>query len=344
MTLRDVAEAAGVHPATASRALNPRTRGLVSPDTARRVLEAASRLEYQPNPAAKALRTARTSTVAVLIPDITNPLFPPILRGIEEVLEDAGYAVFTANCGYDLERERRHYQIMASRQVDGFIVATALRRYPLLAELQALHRPVVLLNRTVEGGGLPAVTADDEGGMRALVQHLACLGHRTIGHLAGPQDTSTGHLRRRGFLRAMRAHGLPADRGLVVVARRFTEEEGARTLVELLRRRPDVTAVTAGNDRMAVGCYAALQELGLRCPQDVSVTGFNDLPFMDRISPPLTTIRVEQREVGRLAATLVLEQLERGDVPGRTIVVPTELVVRGSTAPPRPHGAALAVR
>ena len=332
-TLRDVARAAGVHPATASRALNERTRKLVKEETARRVLEAARALSYRPNPIAKGLRTRRSATVGVLIPDLTNPLFPPIIRGVEEVLEPAGYAVAVANCDYDLERERGHYREMLARQVEGFVVATALRRHPLLEETGG--RPYVLVNRTVDDEGVAAAILDDEAGIGMVVDHLAALGHRAIAHLAGPQQTSTGHRRLQGFLRAREAHGLPPDPELVVVTERMTEGAAFAAVKGLLERRPDVTAVVASNDLMAVGCYAALERLGLRCPEDVSVAGFNDLRFMDRLCPPLTTVRVPHRILGNVAGRLLLERLRDPEAAQRTVRLTPSLVVRGSTAPPR---------
>ncbi len=192
--LKDVAEAAGVHPGTASRALNVETRALVNRETAERVLDAAERLGYRPNPIARGLKTSRSATVGVLIPDLTNPLFPPIVRGIQDRLEEAGYTPLIANTDNDPDRERADFEAMRARQVDGFITATVHRDAELLSELIAGGPPVVLVNRRSDEPGLASVVGDDIAGIRLAVEHLIGLGHRRIAHLAGPQDLSTGHL------------------------------------------------------------------------------------------------------------------------------------------------------
>src|SRR5450755_5003651 len=190
VTLKDVAARAGVHPATASRALNPETRLLVSEETARRVLAAASALGYTPTPVARSLRTRRSHTVGVLIPDLTNPLFPPIVRGLEDRLAAAGYVALIGNTDSDDDRERLVFELMRARHVDGFVFATARLRSSLLAEAAAAGLPVVLVNRHAEGYGFPSVSVDNERGIAMAIAHLVSLGHRRIAHIAGPQDVS----------------------------------------------------------------------------------------------------------------------------------------------------------
>ena len=266
-TLRDVAAAAGVHPATASRALNPETRILVSEDTARRVTDAAARLGYRPNPVARSLRTRRSHTVGVLIPDLNNPLFPPIVRGLEDKLAEAGYVALIGNTDADANRERTLFEQMRARHVDGFVMATATLHDQLLAEAAAAEVPVVLMNRLAQDYSFPSVSVDNEQGARMAVTHLARLGHTRIAHVAGPQEASTGVSRLRGFRDGMATHGLEVDEGLIAYAARYTVEEGARCCRELLARQPDFTAVAAANDMLAVGCYAALDESSLAVPR-----------------------------------------------------------------------------
>ena len=160
-TLRDVATAAGVHPATASRALNPSTRLLVSEETARRVLEAAARLGYRPNPVARSLRTRRSNSIGVLIPDLNNPLFPPIVRGVEDMLAGHGYVALIGNTDGDPQRERMVFDQMRARHVDGFVLATATLRNPILDEAAAADLPVVLMNRTAHGYPFSSVSVDN---------------------------------------------------------------------------------------------------------------------------------------------------------------------------------------
>jgi LacI family transcriptional regulator len=334
VTLRDVARAAGVHPGTVSRALNPATEALVNEDTVRRVREAAARLGYRPNPMARGLKTNRSYTVGVLVPDIQNPLFPPIIRGIDDRLAAAGYTPLIANTENDPERERQDFEALRARQVDGFITATARLDHELLDAVAASGAPLVLVNRRVEDGGWSSAVADDREGARQAVAHLVALGHRRIAHLAGPQEISTGRGRLEGFEAAMAHAGLEVDPELVRFARAFTEPEGARVCDELVGGGADFTAVVAGNDLLALGCYDVLERRGLECPRDLSVVGFNDMPFADRFHPPLTTVHIPHYELGAAAADLLLERLADPAAPPRTLEVDTRLVVRGSTARP----------
>jgi LacI family transcriptional regulator len=337
VTLRDVAGRAGVHPATASRALNPETRILVSEETTRRVLAAAGELGYRPNPVARSLRTRRSHTVGVLIPDLNNPLFPPIVRGLDDRLAEAGYVALIGNTDGDDERERVVFEQMRARHVDGFVLATAHLRSPLLAEAARAELPVVLMNRLAEDYSFPSVSVDNERGVRMAVSHLAGLGHRKIAHIAGPQEVSTGLNRYRGYLSAMAASGLPADPGMVAFARSFSVEEGVRCCRELLGSAGRCTAIAAGNDMLALGCYAALDAAGLSCPADISVVGFNDMPFIDLLHPPLTTVRFPHYQVGTEAAQLLLERIGGHSGPIKILYLAPEFISRGSTAPVAPE-------
>lgn len=333
-TLRDVADAAGVHPATASRALNPATRGLVNADTARRVIKVAESLGYRPNPIARGLKTAKSGTVGVVIPDLTNPLFPPIVRGIEDVLEPAGYSGLIVNTDNDPKRERQQVESLRSRQVEGLIVATAMLDHPLLDQLSREGVLMVMVNRRPEGVDVPSITPDDATGVELAVRHLADLGHRRIAHLAGPVTTSTGLVRARAFRSTVRDLGLDDDPGLVATCEYWSEEAGAAALRALLDRDTSFTAVVAGNDLIALGCYDVFAERGLECPGDISVVGFNDMPFLDKLRPPLTTIGIPHQQIGAEAARLLLDAIADHSRPTRSVLLPLHLVVRGSTAAP----------
>ena len=333
-TLRDVAEVAGVHAATASRALNPETRRLVNAETARRVLRAAESLGYQPNPIARSLKTAKSRTIGIVIPDLTNPLFPPIVRGIEDVLGPAGYSALLVNTDNDAEREKSLVGSLRSRQVEGFIVATARLDHPLLAQLHAQGVKMILVNRRAEGVDVPSITPDDATGVGLAVKHLVDLGHRRIVHLAGPQTTSTGVIRARAFRSALRDHGLDDDPSLIVSCEYWTEDEGARALREVLDSGADFTAVVAGNDLIALGCYDVFAERGISCPEQISVVGFNEMPFLDKLRPPLTTVAIPHYEIGGEAARLLLDTIEEPDRHPRSVLMNPSLVIRASTARP----------
>lgn len=335
-TLRDVAEAAGVHPATASRALNPETRRLVNADTARRVLRAAESLGYQPNPIARSLKTAKSRTVGLVIPDLTNPLFPPIVRGIQDILGPAGYSGLIVNTDNDPEQERAQIGSLRSRQVEGLIVATARLDHPLLHELHQQGVTMVLVNRRTEDLDVPSITPDDAAGIELAVKHLAERGHQRVLHLAGPQSTSTGVVRARAFHSAARMYGLEDDPGLMVSCEYWTEDEGAKALRSALDAGTTFSAIVAGNDLIALGCYDVFAERGMSCPEDVSVVGFNDMPFLDKLRPPLTTVSVPHHEIGLEAARMLLESIGEPERPARSVLLPLSLVVRGSTSRPRP--------
>jgi LacI family transcriptional regulator len=334
-TLRDVAAAAGVHPATASRALNPETQLLVSDETARRVTDAAARLGYRPNPVARSLRTRRSFSVGVLIPDLNNPLFPPMVRGLEDRLATQGYVALLGNTDADDTRERMVFDQMRARHVDGYVLATATLHNQVLVEAAAAEIPVVLMNRIAPDLPFPSVSVDNEQGARAAVTHLARLGHTRIACIAGPQDTSTGLARLRGYHEGLSTNGLTADESLITYADAYSVQEGLRCCQELLATGAGFTAIAAANDMVAIGCYAAFDAAGLRCPEDISVIGFNDMPFVDRLHPPLSTIRFPHYQLGTEAAQLLLERISGTDKPVKILFLAPELVVRGSTSPPQ---------
>lgn len=335
-TLQQVADAAGVHRSTASRALNPETAGLISPEMVARVAEVAARLGYRRDLLAASLRTSRTRLVGVLVPDLANPVFAPILAGVEAAMAEQGYAVLVAHAADDAAALDLVDGLVA-RRAEGLILATARERDPVLARCVALGLPTVLVNRADPEGRLPAVTPDDREGMRLAVRHLVALGHRRIAHLAGPGDVSTGRLRAEGYEAAMAEAGIAP--GPVVAAAAYTREAGREAADHLLAAAPAPTAIAAANDLLALGAVQALAARGLRCPEDVSVTGHNDMPLVDMVQPPLTTVRISHDRIGREGARLLLERIARPDAPPAQIRTAVDLVVRGSAAPPGGDGA-----
>jgi len=337
VTLRDVARQAGVHPATASRALNPETRLLVSDATDRRITDAAAALGYRPNAVARSLRTRRSHTVGVLIPDLNNPLFPPMVRGLEDGLTAAGYVALLGNTDGDTGKEQAIFEQMRARHVDGFVLATAHTDDPVLAEAARDKLPVVLMNRLDAQHDFSSVSVDNEQGMRMSVAHLVALGHTRIAHIAGPRQVSTGEARRRGYDEGLKTASLELAEEVVVSATGYTVEEGTRCCRELLRRRAHgagFTAIAVANDMLAVGCLTALDEAGLDCPGDLSLVGFNDMPFVDRLRPALTTIRFPHYQLGTEAAQLLLERVTTPGAPVKIRYLEPELIVRASTAAP----------
>jgi LacI family transcriptional regulator, galactose operon repressor len=334
-TIKDVAARCGVHPSTVSRALSPAMKHLVAAGVARRIRAAAAALGYQPNVTAAGLRTGRSGLIGVLAPDIADPGFPPILGGVTETLGAEGYATIVVDVGPDRSRQQELVDRLIARGVDGLVLATVALNDPIVGHCIASSLPVVLVNRTDAGRRMSAVIPDDEAGMRLAVEHLASLGHRRIGHIAGPQHVSTGALRRAGFRVAAIRAGLPARSIMVETARAYTREEGRLAALRLLDRKIAPTAIVAANDLLALGTYDALSERGLHCPSDVSVVGHNDMPYVDMLSPPLTTVRIAQRKMGNQAARLLLDQIADPAARRERIVLEPSLIVRASTGPPK---------
>ena len=227
ITLKDIARETGVHVSTVSRALDPVERKTITEEVAKRIQAAAESLGYRPNRIAAGLRTNRTMTVGVMIPDITNVIFPPILRGIESVLEPLGYASIIVNTDSERDREIRLLDVLRDRGVDGIIHAAVLRSDPSIAKAAQDGLPVVTLNRRVEASDIPYVINDEDAGICQMLRHLRELGHTRIAHIAGPQDLSTGQLRLAAFRRAAEDLDTEVDENLIVVATRFDEQEGS---------------------------------------------------------------------------------------------------------------------
>lgn len=307
---------------------------MVSTETSERVLAAARDLGYVPNGIARGLRTSRSGTVGVIIPDLMNPLFPPIVRGIEDVLAREGYTALLANTDNDPLRERTQFEALVTRRVDGFIMATARREHPLLDEAARRGLKVVLVYRGIDRADFSTVTADDRLGIELATEHLIALGHRRIGHLAGPQGLSTGAIRAASFRETLHSHQLDAPLEHIVVCDAYTEAAGAAATRELLDREPALTAIVAANDLLALGACDVLRERSTACPEQISVTGFNDMPFADKFHPALTTVRVPHYDLGAEAGRLLLEQLTQPAHLTKRLSLPPTLIVRASTAPP----------
>jgi LacI family transcriptional regulator len=329
-TLKDIARDVGVHVSTISRALNGASTHPVSPDLAQRIKRASERRGYRPNAAAVMLKTNRSRTVGVVIPDITDPVFPPIIRGIEDGLARHGYVAILANTDGDPRRQAQAIETLRPRGIDGLILASVARHDQDVSRLGA-GMAVVTVSRRTDDPRVSSVVHDEDDGIRRIVAHLATLGHRCIAAIAGPQTVSTGYNRYASYLRHSAALRLEPDRSLAAFARAFNEPEGERCAEELLSTGRAFTAIVCANDRLAVGAITALRRHGIACPRDVSVTGFNDMALADRLSPALTTIRVNHYRAGIEAAELIVEVVaQQGAAAPRHVVLPVELIVRDS--------------
>lgn len=331
VTIRDVADLVGVHHSTVSRALSPDKRDKISPLVVKKVEKAAKKLGYFPNIVASSLKRNRSFTIGVLVPDLMNPVFPPIIRGVQDTAEAAGYTVITANTDDEEKKELDALQMMRGRAIDGVIIATARREDPTVEQCINDGVPFVLVNRTVDRDGINAVVVDEDFGIRSILDHLMSLQHTLIAHVAGPKHTSTGYHRAKAFSDYLRVHNLPA--GTIQHADRFNVEAGRRACRTLLQADNSFTAIVAGNDLLALGCMDVLKESGARVPDDISLAGYDDIMFLDRMSPALTTVSLPKYEMGAQATKTLLEIISGEDKDPVLLRMQPRLLVRDSTAP-----------
>lgn len=334
-TLKDVAKLVGMHQTTVSRALSPLTSHLVNEETVKMIKEAAKSLNFEPNPIASSLRTKKSMNIGVVIPDLRNPLFTEIVRGVQDTLDSAGYSCFIVNTDGDINKEVKLIKSMKARRVDGLILATARQQSNDLEQILG-DLPAVSINRTSANTHLPSVTTDEDHGTKLAVTHLFSKGHIEIAHLAGPSWSSTGSERANAFQREVKAVGLDFDEKSIEYCEAWTVEAGQKGAKFLLNKNKNITAIFAANDLLAMGLYDELAERKLKCPKDISVVGYNDIPFVDRITPALTTIRIPKYEIGSEASRLILSMLiEKSTNSTRHIRLTPELKVRHSTSGPR---------
>ncbi|MDP9320833.1 MAG: LacI family transcriptional regulator [Chloroflexota bacterium] len=331
-TIVDVAKAAQVHPSTVSRALSPQPGNVLRPETRARVVAAADRLGYRPSALARSLRLRRTLTLGMLVPDIANTFLAGIIKGAEEAAHERGYTLVLCNTADLPEREATYIRVLREREVDGILVASTRLAAATVDALRADRFPFVLVNRGAGGADDLAVTVDNVGLAASVIDHLAALGHRRIGHVAGPRTTTTGADRADGAQAAGLRHGLRIS---VVDAEAWSELGGYRAARQLLRDGVP-TAVFGANDLIALGVLRAAREESLAVPEDLALVGFNDIAEASLLD--LTTVHVPQEEMGARAARLLIARLEGEPIAEPRVVLAAELVVRGSS------GAAIARR
>ncbi len=331
-TIRDVARRAGVSTMTVSRVING--SGYASPGARSRVEEAVAQLGYVPNAVARHLRSRRTKTLALVVSDITNPFFTTIARGVEDAAARSGYAVMFANTDESESEEMQYLRMLAQRQIDGVLLVPAGSSPEPYRLLQAQGIPVVVLDRRVSVRKLDEVRCDSESGAYELVRHLIALGHHRIGIVTGRRNISTSVDRVAGYERALTEAGIDVDPRLIRYDS-FSLAAGYERVRELLAISPLVTAIFAANNFIAFGALRALREGHIAVPREISLVTFDDLPQDWHDDPFLTVLAQPAYEVGRQAAELLLQRLDgAGTTRRRVIVLPGELVVRRSTAPP----------
>lgn len=328
-TIIDVARLAGVSKATAARVVNG-DHTLVKPATRERVLQAVAQLGYERNAVASSLRTEQTKLVALSIPDITNPFWPEVARGVQDGLERLGYAVVTVNTDWKADREQYYLRLVRRNRFDGLIINPATVSNDALKNL---HIPVVILGSGVHYPDFDAVGSATRTAVAESLSYLYELGHRRIGLCAGRSRSNTERLRYDGYITFHAQHGLPLEESLIIETE-FSEQAGYDAFIRLMNNARPPSAVFAANDLLAIGALRAAQAIGCRVPEDVSVMGMDDIYAASITSPPLTTVEKPKYDIGKKAAELLIARLTDSAVrQPEHVLLPCRLVTRDSTAP-----------
>lgn len=332
--MKDVADSIGVHVSTVSRALDPKTSHRIRPDVVERIRRACRELGYRSNFTTASLKPNRTRTVGVVVPDILDPFFGPIIQGAEYVLSGHDYLAVLANLDGQGSRGAEVADALLARRVEGLMLVSGAWSDEVVRRLASDRTSIVTLHRTTNDRSVSTVIHDEEEGIRIVLEHLVSLGHRHIAHIAGPQSFWSAINRYRAFESHRKRLGLDKSSNLISIAGDYTESAGERCVDALVGAGGAMTAIVCANDRLAIGAITALRHRGLDCPSDVSVTGFNDMLFADRVLPALTTVRTDQHRQGVEAAEILIEMMETApdERAPHHVVLPVELVIRNSTA------------
>ena len=335
VSIKDIAKAAGISHSTVSRALS--NNPLIPEGTRFRIQRLAQKMGYTPNAIARGLVTRRTQTIGVIVTSIDDPFVAEVVRGIEEIAADNGYRVFLGTSHNDPAREVSLVRALREWRVDGVIVASSrvgALYQPLLKEIGA---PIVLINNQnrkspprsgADAGEIRSVVFDDVQGGELATHFLISQGHRVIAYLGGPSDYAENRKRLSGYRRALAAANIPYDSALVCSGSGRVDSGGLVKSLVALPAAP--TAIFCYNDMAAIGSLSALKQAGLRVPGDLSIVGFDDIPFASYVDPPLTTIHQPKDEMGRLAMRMLLDLLDHKQVAN--VVVPGKLIVRESAS------------
>jgi LacI family transcriptional regulator len=331
-TMRDVAKAAGVSTATVSRVLNNSSE--VKQILTERVLRTIQELNYQPNLVARSLRTQATSVIALIIADIENPFFTSVCRGVEDVASRSGYSVMVCNADEDFAKERGYIAMLAAQQVAGIIISPASAELTDVSPLQQRGIKVVALDRQLPIA-TDSVRGDNRAGARAATHHLLASGARRVACITGTHGATTASERLAGYLEALAAAGVKPDPTLQHFAD-FKEQGGYDATARVLELDDPPDAIFVANNRMTTGALHALADHGIAIPEDVSIVGFDELPWADVVTPSITTVRQPTYDMGTAAARMLIERIAGEDSAPRDIVFEPELNVRSSSVKSRP--------
>ncbi len=327
-TISDVAKMAGVAPVTVSRVINNAEN--VSQATREKVMQAIDRLGYVPSGVAQSLRSKRTRSLALIVPDITNIFWPTVARGVEDAAQNRGYSILLCNTDEDIVKQSRYLDVVLGQRVDGVIIAPHDSDAQHLAKLRQRDIATVIIDRRIDGWDVDTVRCDSVSGSRALVRHLITLGHKRIAMVTGPKDTSTSEDRVSGYRLALAEAGLPIDERLIRHGE-FRSESRVRLTEDLLAKDLRPTAIFTANNVIMMRVLDALTAAGIRVPQDMALVCFDDLPNISKVFPFFTVADQPAYELGVNAAQLLLSRLDAEvTLKPRHVVLPTRLIIRHS--------------
>lgn len=328
LTIKDIAALTGVHLSTVSRVINGDPR--ISEKTRKDVLSVVEKMDYIPNKIAQGLKTKKTFTLGMLIPDITNPFFSEVARGAEDEANKNGYNIILCNSDDKLLKERTYLEVLKGRRVDGLILGTVHIKDESVLKLNKNNFPYVSVSRSIEGTNKNCITIDDMAGGMYATEHLIKLNHRRIAHISGPLKTKSAVDRLKGYKEALKKYNIPYIEDLVV-AGDFKITGGHSAMKKLLKLGELPTAIFAANDLLALGAMEAIREGGFNIPGDFSLVGFNDIPVASLVYPPLTTIRQPMHRIGSLAVSMLIKIIEERGLAQEEITLKPRLIIRQST-------------
>lgn len=326
-TIRDVARLAGVSVATVSRVINQ--SGYVNPETAGQVMKAIEQLQYEPNAVARGLAGKKTGTIALILPDISNPFFPALARAVEDVAHKAGMTVIFGNSDDLGLKESSYIKILKKKYVDGIIIASNTVRQEDIEYLQKDRIPIVLLDRGLNTAACPIIRSRNRKGAKLAVEHLLSQGCRKIAHIYGPQEFITARERLLGYEETV--EGFSWYSPSLMFPGNFEIEGGRQAIKLLLERHPDIDGVFAGNDLMAVGALKALHDWGICVPEQIKVCGFDGIGLTEITEPELTTVAQPIYEMGALAAKILIQEIETRISENTIMELDVTLIPRKST-------------
>lgn len=330
VTIKDIAKAVGVSASTVSRALSGSP--LVNDETRRRIINVARSLGYERNELARALVKGASGAVGLVVPDITNPFFSDVARGVSDIAERAGYGVILCNTDGRVDRELSYVRLLRRKRVDGLLVCSATLDAPFVQDLAAAGTPFVLVSRMSADPNVPYVITDDRAGARLATEHLVHLGHRKIGFIGGPENVQASRDRMSAYRDVLTEHAIPARSEWSHHAD-FTQAAGRQVGQQILSLADRPTAIFAANDVTALGVLEVAEGLGLRVPEDLSLVGYDDISYASLPRIQLTTVAQPAIEMGQIAADWLFSRIGSDDASPLQRVLNPRLIVRSTTGP-----------